>query len=130
MPTATSAAYPPSRSGDFYIAVEWDDYVMSFTCYECVGELLESVVDGTPSAVRFSYNRRDYDSLPDPVEDIAEAQPFVTGRIDWQGCMNVRFDEQGEILLHFCGRDDAARVGRLFDRLFDLAEKHILKWEG
>jgi hypothetical protein len=56
---------------------------------------------------------------------LSEAQVFLSGSIKWDGCSNMNFDAQENCMLHFCGRSDAAKVGKLLDRLYDLADEHI-----
>lgn len=112
----------PTDIGDFLIVGRAEEHRLDFTCYEVVGQEL----NGQPGWV---FNRNEWETLPDLVSDYREAQPFLSGAIKWDGCANVKFDEQDSTMLHFCGRDDAAKIGKLFNALYDLAEKLIPAWD-
>lgn len=55
---------------------------------------------------------------------------FAHGDLRWDGCSNIAFDEQERAMLHSCGRDHAARLGRLLDAIYDLGREHMDHWEG
>jgi len=76
----------------------------------------------------YAFNHTQYNCSPDPVKKIDEAQVFLHGSIKWDGCSNLHFDEQDNVCLHFCGREEATNIGVLFDRLYDLAAKMIPSW--
>lgn len=105
------------RPRDFLIRVRVHKHFMEFAAYSCVG-----VGDA-----RY-YDRAGAGCSSDITEDVADAQVFLRGSIKWDGCCNIRFDEQDEHMLHFCGRGDAARVGKLIDRLYDIAAE-IPAWD-
>ena len=77
-----------------------------------------------------AWNRKDYNSTPDCVDSIELAQPFVHGHVKWDGCSNWHFDEQENIMLHFCSKAETGNVGRLLERLYELAAKVIPAWDG
>jgi hypothetical protein len=62
------------------------------------------------------------------VFSIDEAQVFLHGDVKWDGCSNWYFDEQDEVMLHFCSKDEAMRLGLLMGRLYELAESLIEHW--
>lgn len=62
-------------------------------------------------------------------EDRNLAEVFLRGFIKWDGCSNWNFDCQESCMIHFCGRGDAAGVGKLFDRLYDLAGAHVEQFD-
>jgi hypothetical protein len=67
------------------------------------------------------YHRGDSLCRPAPTRDRSAAQSFVSGHVRSDGCMNVDFDEP--MMLHFCSRKQAGAVGRLLERLYDLARE-------
>lgn len=61
-------------------------------------------------------------------KDIENALCMMSGDIRFDGCMNLIFPEQEECMLHFCGRKDAANIGIIINRIYDVAEKKIEGW--
>jgi hypothetical protein len=112
---------PASGSGEYHIVAEVHEYRLEFKCYEQTAKNM----DGTPC-----YQRRGAMSSPDFVDSIHEAEVFLSGSIKWDGCANVRFDEQDEVMLHFCGQDETDKIGLLFAKLYALAAEHIPTWCG
>ncbi len=105
--------FAPVKSGDFHIVAEVHEAHVEYLCYYCCYINDMGVVE--------------YDNKNDPdgwnTTSLAEAQVYLSGSIKWDGCANLRFDAQDGCMLHFCGRNDAARVGKLFDLLYDLTEQ-------
>lgn len=66
----------------------------------------------------------------DVTTNIDDARLYLSGHVRWDGCSNLRFDEQDHVNLHFCGRSHAAQVGKLLDRLYDIAAELIPTWDG
>ncbi len=64
-------------------------------------------------------------SSPTPTDDITKAEWFLRGSIKWDGCSNLEFND-GDVMLHFCGKRQAMGVGIVLGRLYDLARKVIL----
>lgn len=56
---------------------------------------------------------------------IENADVFMSGHIKWDGCSNIKFDEQDRCMLHFCGKKDAMKIGELMERLYDEGSKYI-----
>jgi hypothetical protein len=116
--------YPPAESGDFRIEVKVYRHRLDFIAYECKG-----MGQGPSGAFDVPLYGDDCSSGYD--HDHQNATPFLSGDIMWDGCANVQFDEQeGGRMLDFCGRKDAARVGKLFDRLYDIAADSIPTWQA
>lgn len=62
------------------------------------------------------------------VEDRAKADVFASGFIKWDGCINLQFDEQDKVMLHFCGKKmilDA--LSELFAALYEAADRIMSK---
>lgn len=112
------------REDDFLIAYEVHEYRLEFRSYEVV--YWEYEVGGVTHSMP-TFRRHDGTGSGDDTEDIAKAQVFASGSIKWDGCMDMRFDEQEVHILHFCGREDAARLGKMFAGLFSLAIAKIPK---
>jgi hypothetical protein len=68
-----------------------------------------------------AFDREDAKSTPCPVKRVSEAELFLSGSVKWDGCSNLRFDHQDNVMLHFCGRKEATSIGVLLGRLYDLA---------
>ena len=71
---------------------------------------------------------------PTPTPDADEAHYEMIGTIKWDGCANLTVGEclsdEAQGFLHFCGRDDAHRITRMIDAIYDLAAEHIPHWDG
>jgi hypothetical protein len=105
--------------GDYEIVVtEKRSHWLGFKVYRVLGK--------TESGVRM-YNRDGYQSSPDPVEDRAAAQVALSGSIKWDGCSDIKIDDEP---LHFCGRDDAEEFAALLSALYGLAADLIPSYEG
>lgn len=99
---------------------------LSFRVYEIAG----SEFDGTWLCKRL-YNRNNWRSLPDPVDDLAEAEVFCEGWVKWDGCINYKLTHAGDSYAHACGRKDASKLGRMMDHLYDLAAERMgSRWMG
>jgi len=70
---------------------------------------------------RVLYNPGDYEINTDPVSDLDAAQRFVSGEIAADGWSSVHFNEQERTPLFFGSKNDAASMGLLIARLYDLA---------
>ena len=71
------------------------------------------------------WNRKDWDSLPDPVMTLEEADVFLDGAVKFDGCSNWNFVSLPDMLIHFCCKDEAVNVGKLFGAMYDLAAELI-----
>jgi hypothetical protein len=67
------------------------------------------------------YAKDDEKGCSGDTREFADADVFLSGRIKWDGCSDMKFDEQERVMLHFCGRSDAVNLGMLMARLYDLA---------
>lgn len=88
-----------------------DDAHVDFKAYSVAGTYL----DGT-----YLYNQAESDSF-EPTKNIDKAQVFLSGHIKWDGCSNMKFDEQDHVMLHFCKKKSAQDVGKLMGYLYDMA---------
>lgn len=107
---------------NFSVSFEADDYNCDFKVYEIIGW------NDDKKHIPY-FNRENYTSSPDPVENITDAQIFLHGHIKWDGCSNWYFDEQDNIMLHFCYKEQGENIGKLFSQLYDIASKNILNWD-
>jgi|HubBroStandDraft_2_1064218.scaffolds.fasta_scaffold141923_3 hypothetical protein len=62
-------------------------------------------------------------------ENLLEANVFLHGDIKWDGCSNWYFDEQDNVMLHFCGVKSASSLGRLMERMYDITAAKMSKFE-
>jgi hypothetical protein len=105
----------PVKAGDFHIIAEVHSHHVDYKCWRCLQVNEFGVAE---------YNRQGGHG-GDSTTSLAEAEVFLSGSIKWDGCANLHFDAQDECMLHFCGRDDASKVGQLIDLLYDLTEKFL-----
>lgn len=53
--------------------------------------------------------------------DMQSIELYLSGSIKCDGCSNMRFDRQDSAMLHFCSKKEAADIGVLMNRLYELA---------
>ena len=100
--------------------VVWEHFA-EFRIYEIIGGN-----DGSPPL----YQKSGESSSPVFEKDVAKAQVFCQGSIKWDGCVNFQFPEQEDCMLHCCGRQDAMKIGVMFDRLYDAVSRLIPAWDA
>lgn len=100
------------------VVVERRSHWLSFKVYVVLGK--------TESGTQI-YNRDGYESSPDPVEDRALAQVFLSGSIKWDGCADMTVEDDP---LHFCGRAHMEEFVALLSAIYDLASELIPSYEG
>lgn len=96
----------------YTVIVKPGEAVCDFSVYSILG-----MVDNTPAYV-------DPASGSAICTELDKAQPFMTGRIKWDGCSDWWFIENSAAL-HFCGRGDFAQFSELMERLHDVAAENI-----
>lgn len=79
--------------GEFGFRLRWDvnHYCADVSAFEIVAR-----VEGNPQ-----FNRKGATSWPDNVDEIGDAQPYLSGFVKWDGCSDFDFFET-----HFCGPRD------------------------
>lgn len=120
----TIVIFQPKEIGDFWIKATHGDYSCDFVCIQCV-----ALGDSGGKYDIPWYPRAGATAGHDQVEKPELAQVYLSGHIKWDGCANLRFDEQDRVMLHFCGRRDAEKVGKLLGRLYDNAADLITRWD-
>lgn len=58
-----------------------------------------------------------------------EADVFLAGFIKWDGCSDWEFPTQETCMLHFCGIDQATSIGRLMNRMYEIAAEQMPKFD-
>jgi hypothetical protein len=131
--------YPTKKGiGHYHIIAQLHEngYSYSFECYRVAGEN-----DGVP-IYDVNDDVRRVSGVPDP----ERCDPEITGQIKWDGCADITFEQQQAIItppeemgpnvfpvvytsVHFCGREDARKIERLFDRLWAIAAELIPHWD-
>jgi hypothetical protein len=53
-----------------------------------------------------------------------EDKPTIAGSVKWDGCSNLNVEQ-----IHFCGRDDAVKLGEVLGAIYDAAESVIPLWD-
>lgn len=98
MPRSVEEKFTAGETGiDFTIHWRVADYVVEFAAYVIVTSHIEDEwgnIDTRPA-----YTRRDAAGF-DPTHDPSEAETYAHGRVKFDECATVRFDES-----HLCGRD-------------------------
>lgn len=100
---------------DFTIAFELHEnkVVVNFKVYELCGEY----EDG--QRLYHAVGEDDHATTANPLE----ARVYCHGGVKWDGCSNWHFDEQDDVMLHFCGRRGARKLSRIVEAAYDGAKK-------
>jgi hypothetical protein len=117
---ATAAPLPVPAGATHRV---WDDLAPGYYCVAWAPE--DHFIDFRV----YTLLGKDADGLP-VFQDAEKAEVFLSGFIKWDGCANVYFDGQDDVMLHFCGKGEAMNVGLLLGRVYDLAAKLIPNWDG
>lgn len=101
---------------------------IGYVVWARIGEANDCYVDVKAYAINardtdgiYLYQRAGATNSMDLVESINEAELFLSGSVKWDGCSNLRFDEQDHVMLHFCSKKDAVAIGTLLGRVYDIA---------
>ena len=114
--------YKATEEFRFTIIAEPHEHYCEFKCYEAYGDFDE------PNGIY--YDITDSASTPNPTDDLDKAQVYLSGTVKWDGCSNLDFDINEGCAIHFCGRKDISKVGKLLERLYDLAAQLIPRWDA
>jgi hypothetical protein len=95
---------------DYEIHYTDHEYYMDFKIYEITGR--------GENKKTHKYDVPLYGEGFSEVRD--DAATFWEGSIKWDGCSNWDF-KTNECMAHFCGRKDACSIGRLMEKLYNLA---------
>ena len=94
------------------------DHVIEFQVLRVFGESDDGTIEWG----------NDEDAMTRPTQSLAEASVYMSGGLKWDGCMNMQFDEQDRVMLHFCGKADATRIGDVLGRIYDVLGPLIPSW--
>lgn len=105
---------------------------------------LEYVADVTPHDYRVDYkiyriseyrdgdrskpcfHRKDAQSSPDNVENIEDAECFMTGHVKWDGCSNWTMTDP---YFHACSRQELEQIGQVLTLCWDLTKTLCPHWD-
>jgi hypothetical protein len=114
-PTASKAV---RGIDEFVICYDLRPYSMRFRVLE--------IADFDETGARF---RRKGHTASDQYSDTPEgACLLLSGWIKYDGCIEFNVSEFESSPLHFCGRNEALKVGRAIHEIFALASEQIENW--
>lgn len=90
---------------------------LDFVVVECCGD--QTGLDPGPLYVR------NVDGSNEMTRDPADADVFLEGDIKWDGCSNWDFPGVADCMLHFCDLKQASGIGRLMQRMYEIASMRI-----
>ena len=112
------------KFGDYMISYAVGEVHVDFDVYEING-YTESPTEPHVFDVP-NYTKEDSeDGRDDFVTDPAKADKFLHGGIKWDGCSNWWFDEQEKGMLHFCGKEGAAGLGALMQKMYEITAANL-----
>lgn len=100
-----------------------DEYEMSFKLHTHMSQDIWQ--SGKKIADRDFLRKNGNGNSFDTVIDINDAEVFMSGYIKWDGCANLRFDEQDRGLIHICGEENFEDIAEAVHRLYELARTTI-----
>lgn len=88
-------------------------HVVSFRAFHVIG----TTSDGTKTFER----KNDADPWSNPVlgAPTEDCLVFAEGHVKWDGCSNIQFPEQNEVMLHNCNRAGLTDIGELLGAIYD-----------
>lgn len=108
--------------GEFGFRVVWSylPHWADFKVYEINGRY-----DGSGEAI---FGKASWKNSSETVTDVAEAEPYMTGSVKWDGCSHLDFGRGG--YLHFCGMDCYAKHCALMKYLWEKSRELVGKEYG
>lgn len=73
-----------------------------------------------PCSVSFEVYEIECYEVPSNIPTIKK-RVYLSGDIRWDGCSNMYFNRQDEVMLHFCGKQEAMNIGVLMGYLYEKA---------
>jgi hypothetical protein len=105
--------------GRYVIVLEHaNEVVINFEVFESVGEVYSE------KGVKFDPPKKAYtcrgDGFPvDTVYELSEAERSMRGSVKWDGCSNIDFSPDDDVMNHFCGKKQAVNIGALLGFIYD-----------
>jgi hypothetical protein len=97
----------------FVVTAQPDEAFVEFKAYK-----VRERVDNCPKF------EADMKGARGPIEfttDLEKANVYMDGSVKWDGCSNIRFNEQGVHYMHFCGQKEAENIGKLLSEIYVIA---------
>jgi len=118
--------YEPKEHVGFFIVVEvWPEFKIDFKCYEVCAQREDK--DGNPTEFKFHVPPKHGEGSPTASTfDYKMAEIALAGDLKWDETMRI-----AEYSLDmFYDRNHASRLGKLIDRLYDIAEELLPNFDG
>jgi len=103
-----------------FIDTVWDDeaHGFEFEIYEIIGKDFNEKTKKWDIPI---YERKGATNSEDfSLNELEDAQPYLTGLIKWDGCSHFYFGEDG--YLHLCGLDRIENLNKVLTKLIELAK--------
>jgi len=69
--------------------------------------------------------KEDENGAINPVDNIEEADVFMSGSVKWDGCSNWHFNEQERGMIHGCCKDHLVNIGLALGEAWDWTKELI-----
>lgn len=70
------------------------------------------------------YRIKDSVSSTDTTNSLDMSEVMAEGSLKWDGCLNLKFNEY----MHFCNKEDAIKLTKIIERLYDEGATRIEGW--
>jgi hypothetical protein len=122
---AVRATTSPNADGWQY-AVSFEVYEVNG--YECDGTRESYYADAEAEGYEYGppvFTRKDATRSGDETKDMGEAEVFLRAMVKWDGCAELMPGDW-----HVCGKAEAAGIGAMLARLYDLAAELMPEHKG
>lgn len=110
---------------EFTIVAKPNDYWVNYKIYDIAG-WSEGETQGVYDVPM--WHKAGAISGMDTVETLDEAEPYLHGRVKWDGCSDWHFDEQDRLMLHGCSRANVQRFGDVMALCWDWTAELCPHW--
>jgi hypothetical protein len=109
------------------VATQKDEAYVHFDVYEIVAHSRGATDGGGYDVLNWPLKGG---SNAEDTDNLDEAQRYLHGEVKFDGCSNWYFDEQDEVMLHFCSLKDIQAISKVMEHCWLWASELIPNWMG
>lgn len=103
-----------------------NETVIEFDVYQIAGHS-EGETKGVYDKISWPLKGGDYSESTTKLED---AERYLHGSVKWDGCSNWYFDEQDNVMLHFCELSGIKSISKVMEHCWRWAAELCPSWLG
>jgi hypothetical protein len=105
----------------YTIKADYKEYHIDFYVYRNMTYGLDA--DENDSVVWLKKNG----TWQEETSNIEEAETYVHGFIKWDGCSNWEYNKDSDIMIHFCGSNEAEFAAKVIPLCYKIASEHYIE---